>query len=300
VYLAPGAELAFGDIFQAEWLFDVYVRADSKALYKSSTRGFSPNVVPWIERGTPTGNENEPVKVAATMEADDVVLTFGTLRMGIVVTDDCELETLAGRDGREPGGRALMAGLRRDDGRPIDDLDLGLHRLPAHDDFPGALVDFDRLYAVQTKSLVRVDAERPVRKVLSLDSDAKDELAQRFAGHLVRQGPVAGEGAARKLSRLLTARDDVAAYRALASDAANWGHPTYAEATETVADVIEEAWFLGRLSDEVDDLAERTISGSLGDGDGKRREVCRKVAVSLEELAKLAADSAARMRDLAS
>lgn len=294
MYTDPGAQLAFGDIYEADWLFDVYVRADSAAMFRKSVPGLRDPV--WIVRGSATRQENEPIKVEATMEPDDVVLTAGTLRMGIVLTDDCEIASLVGarEDGWEPRGRILVAAIRKHDGKARDDLELGIQTLPPDDEggFPGGLVDFNRLYAVQTKSLV-CPPDEGLRKVASLTADAKYELGERFAGHLLRQGPMAAELGARKLSRLLTAGDDAARLRGLgAGDPDDWGSADEEARIAGVVKVLAEAWFLGRLFDLVDDLAERTIAGELVDGEADRRELRRKFAVSLRAIADAAAESA--------
>lgn len=295
MYVDPGAHLAFGDIFEADWLFDVYVRADSAAMFRKSVQGQKDPV--WMVRGTATRQENEPIKVEATMDPDDAVLTVGTLRMGIVLTDDCEIASLAGarEDGWEPRGRILLAAIRNDDGRTRDDLELGIQTLPPDDvrGFPGGLVDFNRLYEVQTKSLVDAPEGRLPRKVASITSDAGYELGERFAGHLLRQGPMAAELGARKLARLLTAGDNREQLRAFgAGDPEDWGSTEAEENVANVVKVLAEAWFLGRLYDLVDDLAEQTLAGEVTDGETARRELCRRFAISLRAIADAAAAGA--------
>ena len=295
MYVDPGAHLAFGDIFEADWLFDVYVRADSAAMFRKSVQGQKDPV--WMVRGTPTRQENERIKVEATMDPDDVVLTVGTLRMGIVLTDDCEIANLAGerKDGWEPRGRILLAAIRKDDGRARDDLELGIQTLPQREGggFPGGLVDFNRLYEVQTKSLITPYEGRVPQKIASLSTDAKYELGERLAGHLIRQGPMAAELGARKLARLLTAGDDSERLRALgAGEPGDWGSVEAEETVASVVKVLAEAWFLGRLYDLVDDLAEQTLSGDVAHAEAARRELCRKFAVSLRAIVDAAAEGA--------
>ena len=294
MYTAPGEQLSFGDIYEADWLFDVYVRTDSAAMFRRSVQGLKDPV--WVVRGSATRQENEPIRVEATMQPDDVVLTVGTLRMGVVLTDDCEIASLSGArpDGWDPRGRILMAGIRSDDGKVRDDLELGIHPLPPDQQsaFPGGLVDFNRLYEVQTKSLVAPPDDH-LRKVASLTPDAKYQLGERLGGHLLRQGPMAAEVGARKLSRLLTAGDDAARLHALgAGDPEDWGSSQEEARVAGIVTVLSEAWFLGRLFDLVDDLAERTIASELLSGEADRRELRRKFAVSLRSIAKAATEAA--------
>lgn len=174
MYTKAGADLRFGDVFRAEWLFDSYVRADSAAMFKR---------------------------------------TF------------CEIANLTGsRDnGRRPRGRVLMGAVRKLDDKQQDDLELGMHTLPPEDalGFPGGLVDFNHMFEVQTNSLLDASDQ----KALSLDDEDRYTLGERFAGHLLRQGAFAAGVNARKLSRLLTAGDDIALLKELSSDADNGGIP---------------------------------------------------------------------------
>ena len=59
-----------------------------------------------------------------------------------------------------------------------------------------------------------------------------------------------------------------------------------------IVKVLAEAWFLGRLYDLVDDLAEQTLAGEVTDGETARRELCRRFAISLRAIADAAAAGA--------
>lgn len=233
MYTKAGADLRFGDVFRAEWLFDSYVRADSAAMFKR---------------------------------------TF------------CEIANLTGsRDnGRRPRGRVLMGAVRKLDDKQQDDLELGTHTLPPEDalGFPGGLVDFNHMFEVQTNSLLDASDQ----KALSLDDEDRYTLGERFAGHLLRQGAFAAGVNARKLSRLLTAGDDIALLKELSSDADNWGDPGTAARTQTLIGVTSEAWWLGHLSDHVDDYAERLYKGELADGKEARARLRKLYATSLRAL----------------
>lgn len=282
MYTQAGADLRFGDVFRAEWLFDSYVRADSAAMFK---RTFSGGIVAWIPRGqAPDQDGDYEIMARATMDPDDVVLTLGHERMAMVLSDDCEIANLTGNreQGWPPRGRVLMGAVRKLDDKQRDDLELGIHPLPADEalGFPGGLVDFNRLFEVQTKSLLDASDQ----KALSLDDEDRYTLGERFAGHLLRQGAFAAGGNARKLSRLLTAGDDIELLKQLSSDADNWGDPETAARTQTLIGVASEAWWLGRLTDQVDDYAERLHRGELADGEEARAQLRMLYATSLRAL----------------
>lgn len=284
MYLDPRPDLMFGDIFEANWLFDAYLRADSGAMFKRAVKG-EPQPA-WFRRGEPTGKEDEQLIVQATMDPDDVVLTVGTRRAAIVLTDDCEIATLASRRGSSwaPRGRILMGSIRNRDGIERDDLELGIHTLSPDDDgrFPGGLVDFNRLIEVQTKGLL----DAPDKKLLSLDDEARISLAERFGGHILRQGPLAAELGAKKLVRLLTAGDDADRMRAFGKD--DWGDDALLDMAMSIVEVTDETWFVGRLVNEVDELTERLLRGTLTDGAAEHQRLCRHYAKALRAIAESA------------
>jgi len=289
VYTRAGPDLRFGDVFRAEWLFDSYLRSDSAAMSK---KHFPGGQIGWVTRPqAPAGDQDHEIMAQATMDPDDVVLTVGHERMAIVLSDDCEIATLTGNreKGWPPRGRVLMGAVRKLDEKRRDDLDLGIHTLPADDafGFPGGLVDFNRLFEVQTKSLLDAGEQ----KAVSLEDEDRYTLGERFAGHLLRQGAFAAGVNARKLARLLTATDDTEILERLSSDADNWGDPEVAARTQTLVDVASEAWWLGHLSDQVDDYAERLHKGEITDGDEARAQLLGLYVTSLRAMIEKASAS---------
>lgn len=263
MYLDPDGRSSFGDVIEAEWLFDAYVRNDSAALFRTTIAG---GKVGFGIRGESPGDKEGRVFVQATMEPDDVVLTMGAKRMAIVLTDDCELATLAGE--RESGfgarGRILLASLRKATVAEIDDRiknnpdEVGIHPLLPDEErgFPGGLVDFNRVFAVQTKSLVGEEARKLFATIVKLDREEQLELAKRWAGHSVRQGPIAAKNALRKFSQLLTADGDAATLAALRQNR-DAGAAVHVEIARHVWRTLDEAWFLGGpVLDDIDSAVE--------------------------------------------
>jgi hypothetical protein len=264
MYAKPGARLAFGDVIEAPWLFDVYVRSDSRALTPVHIKGGKPGFA--IKEESSTAAEDR-VFAQATMDPADVVLTNGAQRMAIVLTDDCELATLAGTrapegSGWQPRGRIVLASLRAASEDQITAQvakrdDLGLHGLPPGEGFRGGIVDLNRLFSVQTKSLVGQGASPLCGTVISLDEKARLELANRLAGHLLRHGPHSARIGARKLSQLWTAGGDRDVLKRLGNDR-EWGDADKAQASKSVEAVLLVAWALGGLIlDKVDSAAEQ-------------------------------------------
>lgn len=263
MYLDPDSRLSFGDVIEAAWLFDAYVRNDSAALFKTT---IAAGKVAFAIRGESPVDKEDRVFVQATMDPDDVVLTIGAKRMAIVLTDDCELATLAGE--REGGfgarGRILLASLRKATLAEIDDRirhnpdEVGIHPLLPDGErgFPGGLVDFNRVFAVQTKSLVGEEARKLFATIVKLDREDQLELAKRWAGHSVRQGPIAAKHALRKFSQLLTADGDAATLATLRQNR-DAGDAVHVEIARHVWRTLDEAWFLGGpVLDDIDSAVE--------------------------------------------
>src|SRR5690242_9209950 len=122
MYVAARGRLAFGSVIAAPWLFDIYLREDSAALAKRTLRG---GQIAYVARPeAPEGDTDFSVFAQATMDADDVVLAQGGRRMAIVLTDDCELASLAGErsEGGSPRGRILLAGVRKSNSEEIAEI----------------------------------------------------------------------------------------------------------------------------------------------------------------------------------
>lgn len=199
MYLEPtGDRLSFGDVIEAAWLYDIYLRPDSVSLEVEIRDGRIVNLTP---RKVAPRSEPQPPRDAVAVNADfhqDWALAFGAQRGAIVLTDDCELETLYGRviEGeapRKPRGRIMFAAVKKATGAEIaavNDGNTSMFALPAQDDdpkFSGGIVDLGRTFTVNTKSLI--DAPR-YQTLVSLDVDARVSLSQRWDAYAARHGPL--------------------------------------------------------------------------------------------------------------
>lgn len=274
MYFRPeGERLSFGDVIEADWLFDVYLRPDAVSLHPE-VDDVTGRVVRFTVRGAPPRKEQPPQKDAIAVAADfsePWALAFGNNRLAIVLTDDCELETIYGRDvpgeggPRKPRGRVLMAAIRAAGPEEVAGVRPGnasAFALPASEGpaFPGAIVELGRSFTVGVKSLL----EHPdYRKVVSLDDEAKISLAQRWSAYATRHGPLVALAVGAVAGKLLEADGDpdrVAALRPVAAaPSGDW-----AVLAGAVASALTSAWHLeGPLGDRL--LEEWEAGDPIGD-----------------------------------
>lgn len=297
MYQDPGNRLSFGDVIAAPWLFDVVVSDETASVNaapgkEGATIYTTRPAPPRDKRGQPL--EDKPVLAEATTDeqvyavlgaqadvaASGNAITPGTLRLAVVLTDDCELATLAG-DRTESGkswgarGRILVAGLRKaednDFACPGEDAAippgqhlpaLGTFYLPADAgrDFPASKIDFNWLFAVRTKSLIGPDAPGDHKVVLSLGELERLHLARHFAGHMLRQGPAFTRNAVKKLAQLWSADGNAERLSDLRRTD-DWGESAKVDAALALRKMLSETWQLGGpFLDLVDEEVEKAAS----------------------------------------
>jgi len=210
--LRPDERLGFGDLLEADWLFDLYLRHDAVALEPREKGGG----VVFIPRAVIPSRQREPGKdvIASHAEFTDAALGFGNRRRAIVLTDDCEMESLQGRrEGVGARGRIILAAVRAASADEIDDVrpgNFGLFALPPDGDvgFDGGVVEFERVFSVSLPSLLG-DA-RP-RRLVALDAAGQGQLAIRWCAHATRHGPMVAQDGALKLAGIMSSggRSDV-------------------------------------------------------------------------------------------
>src|SRR4051794_26868440 len=83
MYAPAAGRLSFGDIFSSEWFFDAYLRRDAVPLVAFQPRG-----------------GGHAWRRAAAAPDRDFVFAHGQRRPGILLGDDCEIETIVRRRGR--------------------------------------------------------------------------------------------------------------------------------------------------------------------------------------------------------
>lgn len=220
MYLAPtGDQLQFGDIISASWLYDIYLRPDAVAL--QADRVFGGRIQTFTVRGAAPRREPQPPNDAIAVAADfnePWALAFGGLRGAIVLTDDCELETLYGRtvDGEEerrpPRGRILFAaiegGVSEERIKSVNPGNVSNVPLPTEAGFPnfaGGIADLGRTFTVSTKSIL---ARPEFERLVSLDADARSALSQRWDAFAARHGPLIAAQMSTTMAKLFDADGD--------------------------------------------------------------------------------------------
>lgn len=286
---APDERFGFGDVLEANWLFDLYLRHDAVALEPRPKGGG----VVYVPRAAAPRREREPGKdvIASHAEFGDTTLGFGNLRRAIVLTDDCEMESLQGREGGgRPRGRIVLAAIRPAPVTEIGDVrpgNFGLFALPPDDavGFDGGIVELQRAFSVYMPSLLG-DA-RP-RRLVALDAEAQGQLAMRWCAHATRHGPMVAQDGAGKLAGIMSAagRDDLLVEIRERQREPEAQH--LASAGRLFA-TLAQAWAIeGRVLDQVSDAWER------GDSTDSSRAV---VIEQLERLRDLADSTIVGLRD---
>jgi len=225
------AELSFGDICEANFLYDVHVREDACAMgVELASAKFAAKR--WnVDQQVPYFIPGIGIKAD-----QNYVLAHGVHQHAVVLSDDCLIATALGRGGAGPTNRRLLFAPLVDatDGevQELAGANFGRFPLPADEHVAGhRIVDLRRCFMVDARD---VDAALKAGgfQVRSLDDATRDDLAIRWSAYALRRGPFVAEDNLEKLAEYLlnTGRvvDEGAAVdvaRALADVvAAAWGY----------------------------------------------------------------------------
>jgi hypothetical protein len=224
MYEEPNEEISFGDIFAAEWFFDAYLRRDAVPLVEFTAK---------VGRGW---------KAAAPSRHRDALLAHGLQRRAVMLSDDCEVETILRRGGRS---RLIFAAIEELPVAPSQAEEVLKTRsfrrfpLPPADGFPGGIVEFQQSFAVGIDGVKPADEGDP--RVARLDSAMRVQLEIRWNAYASRRGPLTHLDNAEKLARLLAAGSDA---ERLARLKAGEDVPGAAElnVAKAVAEALSTAW----------------------------------------------------------
>lgn len=203
-YLAtPRAELSFGDVCEAEFLFDVHVRADARALTREETSAQFTNKRWGID---------SPVAYFVPLPGEpegNYVLAHGAKRCALVLSDDCLIASALGREGQAPHGRITFSPIVDATQEEFDQLaelpSYGRFGLAA-DEVHGqhAIVELRRCFMVDARDVAAASAALSLR---SLSHDIGDALASHWAAYALRRGKFVVEDNLEKFAELLLAAD---------------------------------------------------------------------------------------------
>jgi hypothetical protein len=244
VYEPAGGDYEFGDVFSAEWMFDIHLRGDAVPLKPFECR---------------TGRNRPPTigyQAAAPSPKRDLVLSHGKQRRAILLSENCVIESVLVR---RAAGRLVFASVEpwTANDAEAEFLSFRRHPLPPGELFEGGVVNLENLFAVGHDAL---DADGEPR-VARLDGDAALDLEIRWNAYAARRGPLAHLERAGKLAMLLTADGDSTLLRKM-QDRTDGAQPEPESLDLTAANLLAEtltvAWFLeGGLLNDVSEAVER-------------------------------------------
>lgn len=292
MYRAPreDEDLRFGDIVEAEWIFDVHLREDARPLNKQTVCGSVSALLP-EDRSAVTAERHAP---------RDLVMAHANVSQAanraVIVSDDCDIADAI----ESPQGRRLtlaaLTPLDADEGVRAGQLvSDAFDRFPIApqeaDDFAGGIIRFQRVCAVAAKELL---ALKPVLTIAS--EQDRQSLRMRWNAHSARHGPLVVAQAALDLVKLLMAggdrerakelrathRPDMAPEDAALIDemkalaALNWA--LEGGTVDSIADALSHGRHPDEIVGDVVELMERISSasgsaaGSLRDALARRRK----------------------------
>jgi hypothetical protein len=192
------AELSFGDVCSAEFLYDVHVRGDARALTRQETSAAFAKKMWQLD---------QPVSyfVALGPNDDNYVLARGWPRTAVLLSDDCLIASALGRDGREPDGRLLFAPVVAASAEDLANLD----ELPTYGRFPlegdalqaeHAVVELRRCFMADARDVAAAGADLSIR---SLADATCEGLAIRWAAYALRRGKFVVEDNLEKFAEIL-------------------------------------------------------------------------------------------------
>jgi hypothetical protein len=199
---APRAELSFGDVCEAEFLFDVHLRADARALTREETSA------PFAKKNWGLDSAIPYFVPLPGETTSNYVLGHGRQRRALVISDDCFITSALGREGGTPDGRVMFAPVIDANQEDMDKLTelptygrLGLDADGVHGQH--AIVELRRAFMADARDIAAAGAAFVVR---SLDDRARDELAIRWAAYALRRGKFVVEDNLEKFADLLLAQ----------------------------------------------------------------------------------------------
>lgn len=195
-------ELSFADICQAEFLYDVHVRADARAMGREIAQAkFAAKR--W------NIDQDVPYFIPGVNIRDDqnYVLAHGVQQLAVVLSDDCLIATALGRDTGGPTNRRLLfapvVAASADEVAELAGGNFGRFPLPGdaqHGEH--RIVDIRRCFMVDARD-VHAALNAGGFRAASLDDPTRDELAIRWSAYALRRGPFVAEDSMEKFAEYL-------------------------------------------------------------------------------------------------
>ena len=291
-----GDQLRFGDIVEADWIFDLCLRADAKALSAQTLpakRGGG-KVLVAEERSAMTNQRPYPRDlVMAHSDYEGLALGHGdvlrTATRAVVMSDDCDLAEAE----EKMRGRLKLAGLvplpadpnvRTEwlTAEPFDRFALP----PQHElepPFEGGMIEFQRTFGAMAKDLLTL---KPV--LTFADEQQRQNLRIRWNAHVTRHGPAVAAQAALDLIKLRIADGDEERAKALRKEHDLQLDPEDAAMIEQMKRVAALNWVLE--GGTVDAIADALTRGDQPEA------IFEHVAALLDRLGEGAQEAAGAVR----
>jgi hypothetical protein len=259
MYVKPPAEaeIRFGDIFEAGWLFDAWLETDAAQLG------------PFIAKGGHTGYG---AHVARDLDSEFVLAHSNVPKAMLAVNDDCYLETVLIRHARGRVHLAPVFGLPEDPEERAELLNTSAFSrfpMPVDKDFSGGIAELRYATGVSIKSGDMAQELKDARS-LRLDRDLSAHLEARWGAHTSRRGPVVAANTSDKLTALLG------------------GAGAHAATSAELKRLLSTTWSVeGAIADLIDDVDEAARAGNSIDPDG----LLEKIELRLQTLADALADA---------
>jgi hypothetical protein len=203
VYTGPGEQIRFGDVFEAEFLYDVHAAEDTRAIpmYELPAEvavalGKKLQLPSKLEAGDlPLHSDKFPARAQ-----QDYVRAHGRSTLAVIVSDNCTISDMFGYDRDRPrrSGRLIFAPVSpatpSELEQAMNQTNFDRFPLPPGVGFGGGIIDLRRIFMADKRALA--DTQR----VVSLDKDMAEQLEIRWTAFTARRGPVAFNRNAIKLA----------------------------------------------------------------------------------------------------
>lgn len=258
------AELSFGDVCEADFLYDVHVREDARSMGREVIKADWAKKRFGIEAALPYF-----LPALDPKQGESFVLAHGVHQPALLLSDDCLTATVLGRDtGKPTNKRLLFAPLVPGSEEDIEGLEsgnFGRFPLPGDEHFSHhQVVDLRRCFMADGRAVHAATAAEGFR-LRSLADEALENIAVRWSAYSIRRGPFVAEDNGEKLFELLIASGR--ANEAVALDVATSVAEVVAAAWGYEGRAVEEAGVAADESLPVDPVIERLIADleTLGD-----------------------------------
>lgn len=194
--------LSFGDLCEADFLYDVHVREDARSMRRETSS------VGYAQKKWHLPDAVHIFLPALEPRAGETfALAHGTYARALVLSDDCLIATVLGREAGKPTNRRLLMApvvdASAEEVADLADRSYGRFPLPADAQFAAdGVVDLRRCFMADARDVYAAVANGGFRR-RSLSDETRDDLAIRWAAFSLRRGPFVAEDSLEKFAEHL-------------------------------------------------------------------------------------------------